>query len=194
MPLPRSTSQADAWRAQEAKSGRVYDCANRSVSGFPFRLEVRCDGATVTLVSQTAGASAQAPITAKLGEILVVAQVYDPKSRDRGIHGARNGLRPSGASLDDVVNWRTRPQQRVRTAGRAAARLHRVRRCRDRSRRRIDADAAGARQAHRTARPLAEGSAADHPVIESVLEISGRQRQGCIRCSPSRSMPMCGRC
>src|SRR4030088_1893468 len=68
---------ADAWRAQEAKSGRIYDCAKRSVAGFPFRLEVRCDGASVSLVSQTAGAAA--PVTAKLGEILVLAQVYDPK-------------------------------------------------------------------------------------------------------------------
>ena len=48
-------AKADAWRAQEAKSGRVYDCARRSVAGFPFRLEVRCDGASVSLVSQTAG-------------------------------------------------------------------------------------------------------------------------------------------
>src|SRR4030081_2612186 len=65
--------QADAWRAQEAKSGRVYDCARRSVAGFPFRLEVRCDGASVSLVSQTAvQAATQTPITAKLGEILVV--------------------------------------------------------------------------------------------------------------------------
>ena len=72
--------KADAWRAQEAKSGRVYDCAKRSVAGFPFRLEVRCDGASVSLMSQTAGqAATQAPVTAKLGEILVVAQIYDPK-------------------------------------------------------------------------------------------------------------------
>src|SRR5882757_7162050 len=72
--------KADAWRAQEAKSGRVYDCAKRSVAGFPFRLEVRCDGASVALRSQTAGqAATQAPITAQLGEILVVAQIYDPK-------------------------------------------------------------------------------------------------------------------
>ena len=72
--------RADAWRAQEAKSGRIYDCARRSVAGFPFRLEVRCDGASVSLVSQTAEqAATQAPITAKLGEILVVAQIYDPK-------------------------------------------------------------------------------------------------------------------
>src|SRR5712671_5565283 len=68
--------RADAWRAQEAKSGRVYDCAKRSVAGFPFRLEVRCDGASVALVSQTAS---QTPFMARLGEILVVAQIYDPK-------------------------------------------------------------------------------------------------------------------
>ena len=73
-------SASDAWRAREAKSGRVYDCAKRSVAGFPFRLEVRCDGVSVSLSSQTAEQTAtQAPVTAKLGEILVVAQVYDPK-------------------------------------------------------------------------------------------------------------------
>jgi hypothetical protein len=73
--------RADAWRAQEAKSGRIYDCAKRSVAGFPFRLEVRCEGASVTLVAQTAGqvAAQTPPLTAKLGEILVVAQIYDPK-------------------------------------------------------------------------------------------------------------------
>src|SRR5947207_14523841 len=72
--------RSDAWRAREAKSGRVYDCAKRSVAGFPFRLEVRCDGVSVSLSSQTAEQTAtQAPVTAKLGEILVVAQVCDPR-------------------------------------------------------------------------------------------------------------------
>src|SRR5665647_2750698 len=68
---------ADAWREREAKSGRVYDCARRSVAGFPFRLEVRCDGASVSLISQTAEqAAARAPLTAELGQILIVAQIY----------------------------------------------------------------------------------------------------------------------
>ena len=72
--------KADAWRAQEAESGRVYDCAKRSVAGFPFRLEVRCSGASVALRSQTAEqAATRAPVTANLGEILVVAQIWDPK-------------------------------------------------------------------------------------------------------------------
>ncbi|CCD90303.1 conserved hypothetical protein [Bradyrhizobium sp. ORS 285] len=68
--------QADAWRAREAKAGRVYDCAKRSVAGFPFRLEVRCSDPTVALFSQAAGTPL---MNAKLDEILVVAQVWDPK-------------------------------------------------------------------------------------------------------------------
>lgn len=69
----------DDWRAREAASGRVYECAKRSVAGFPFRLEVRCEGASVTLRGQTANPAGEVgPVTAKLGEILVVAQVYDP--------------------------------------------------------------------------------------------------------------------
>jgi hypothetical protein len=73
--------KVDAWRAQEAAAGRIYDCANRSVAGFPFRLEVRCSGVSVALQGQTAGqAAAQTPpLTAKLGEILVVAQIYSPR-------------------------------------------------------------------------------------------------------------------
>jgi hypothetical protein len=70
----------DIWRAREAAAGRNYDCANRSVSGFPFRLEVRCSGVNVSLQSQTATQNAtQIPITAKLGEILVMAQLYTPR-------------------------------------------------------------------------------------------------------------------
>lgn len=69
----------DEWRAREAKSGRTYDCLNRTVGGFPFRLEVRCDGASVSLVSQTASqAASKVPMVAVLQRILVVAQVYDP--------------------------------------------------------------------------------------------------------------------
>ena len=95
--------RADAWRAQEAKSGRVYDCARRSVAGFPFRLEVRCDGASVTLRSQTADQSAtQAPVTAKLGKILIVAQIYDPKLL---IAEFTAPATISGSGQSMLVNW-----------------------------------------------------------------------------------------
>ncbi len=69
--------KADAWRAQEAKSGRSFECAKQSIGGFPFRIEVRCEGARITLTSQTAGAAQ--PVTINLAEILAVAQVYAPK-------------------------------------------------------------------------------------------------------------------
>src|SRR5262249_19303027 len=60
--------QADAWRAREAKYGRVFDCAKRSVAGYPFRLEILCSDPSLALVSQGAGQGAP-PITARLGEI-----------------------------------------------------------------------------------------------------------------------------
>jgi len=93
---------ADTWRAQEAKAGRIYDCAKRSVAGFPFRLEVRCEGASVSLVSQTAAPSPS--FTAKLGEILVVAQVYDPK-RVIAEFTAPATISDSAAPTSFVVNW-----------------------------------------------------------------------------------------
>jgi hypothetical protein len=70
--------EVDVWRAREAKAGRVYDCAKHSVAGFPFRLEVTCEDASVTLVSQTANGTADAPVTARLGKILVIGQIYTP--------------------------------------------------------------------------------------------------------------------
>ncbi|MFC0239045.1 DUF2125 domain-containing protein [Rhodopseudomonas telluris] len=69
----------DSWRAREAAAGRAYDCGDRSIAGFPFRLEVRCTDASVALTSQTAEqVASQTPVTAKLAEILVVSQIYQP--------------------------------------------------------------------------------------------------------------------
>ena len=97
--------RADAWRAQEAKSGRSYDCAKQSVGGYPFRLEMRCDGARVTLTSQTADAAAT-PVTISLGEILAVAQVYDPKLLIAEFHApATISETPSAPAMQ--VNWAT---------------------------------------------------------------------------------------
>src|SRR6267154_3998656 len=96
---------ADAWRAREAKSGRVYDCARRSVAGFPFRLEVRCDGASVSLYSQTAEqAATKAPVTAELGQILVVAQIYDPKLLIAEFTAPAT-ISDRGQQPSMVVNW-----------------------------------------------------------------------------------------
>ena len=64
--------RADAWRAQEAKSGRNYDCARRTVAGFPFRLEISCEGATDRIVKDAREEQARlfgrVPITPARGE------------------------------------------------------------------------------------------------------------------------------
>ena len=87
------------------------------MAGFPFRLEVRCDGASVSLVSQTAGqAATQTPITAKLGEILVVAQIYDPKLLIAEFTAPAT-ISDRGGAAFDAANWSNGAQQRGRAAG-----------------------------------------------------------------------------
>ncbi len=164
---------ADAWRAQEAKSGRVYDCARRTVAGFPFRLEVRCDGASVSLRSQSAGqAATQEPITAHLGEILVVAQVYDPKLLIAEFTAPAT-LSDRGGQPSMSVNW---SKARASVVGLPAVpqrasivfddpRIDRVNGS-------MQTPLAQAKHIELHGR-LAEGSAPDHPVIETVLRIEG---------------------
>ena len=165
---------ADAWRAREAKSGRVYDCAKRTVAGFPFRLEVRCDGASVSLVSQTAG---QAPVTARLGEILVVAQVYDPKLLIAEFTApatiSERGLAPSmtvnwSKARSSVVGLPDVPQRASIAFDDAGV---------DRINGSVLAPLARAKHIELHGR-LAEGSALDRPVIETVLQIEGGSLQG----------------
>ena len=173
----RVDETADAWRAREARSGRVYDCARRSVAGYPFRLEVRCDGASVSLTSQTAGQTAtQEPVTARLKQILVVAQVYDPKLLIAEF-AAPATITGSGNSSSMIVNWATARSSIVGLPG-VPQRVSLV----------FD-DPAIDRVSSSTQTPLArakhielhgrlaEGSPSDHPVIESVLRIAGGSLQ-----------------
>ena len=169
--------RADAWRAREAKSGRIYDCANRSVSGFPFRLEIRCSDPSVKLISQSAGQLAsQAPVTAKLGEILVVAQVYEPEHLIAEFTAPATISDHAGQSF--AVNWRVGRSSVIGLPGtpqRASIVFD------DPALNRIDGSVqvplAGARHVELHGR-LVEGSLADQPVIESVLEVRGGSIKG----------------
>jgi hypothetical protein len=161
---------ADAWRAQEARSGRIYDCARRSVAGYPFRLEVRCDGVSVSLVSQTAGqAATQAPITAKLGEILVVSQVYDPKLLIAEFSAPATISGPGQPSM--IANW---SKARSSVAGLPGVPRRVSLEFDDPSIDRTDVSPrtplARARHIELHGR-LVDGSAADHPNIETVVRI-----------------------
>jgi hypothetical protein len=167
-------SASDAWRAREAKSGRVYDCAKRSVAGFPFRLEVRCDGVSVSLSSQTA---TQTPVTAKLGEILVVAQVYDPKLLIAEFTAPAT-IYDRGEQPSMTVNWRTARSSVVGLPGvpqRASIVFDDA--SIDRLNGAVPAPLARAKHIELHGR-LAEGSALDRPVIETVLKIESGSVQG----------------
>ncbi|MGY3547853.1 hypothetical protein ACVWZ4_003242 [Bradyrhizobium sp. USDA 4472] len=164
----------DAWRAQEAKAGRIYDCARRSIAGFPFRFEIQCSGASVALVSQNAS---KTPFTAKLDNILVVGQVYDPK------HVIAEFSAP--AKLVDgvtqntfVVNW---SKGRCSVIGLPAIPERASIVFDDPSIVRVDGAVqvplARAKEIELHGR-LADGSSADHPVIETVLQISQGSIQG----------------
>jgi hypothetical protein len=163
-------AKADAWRAQEAKSGRVYDCAKRSVAGFPFRLEVRCAGASVALTAQSAG-QAQTPVTARLGQILVVAQVYDPKLLIAEFTAPATIVDRDKQSM--LVNW---SKARSSVVGLPAI-PQRVSLTFDdpvidRINASVQTPLARAKHVELHGR-LAEGSASDHPVIETVMKIEG---------------------
>ncbi|MGO8909095.1 MAG: DUF2125 domain-containing protein [Bradyrhizobium sp.] len=163
--------KADAWRTQEAKSGRVYDCAKRTVAGFPFRLEVRCDGASVSLISQTAGqAVARTPVTANLGEILVVAQVYDPKLLIAEFTAPAT-IADSRGSASMLVNW---SKARSSVVGLPAIPQRASIVFDDASIDRINGSVqvplARARHVELHGR-LVEAASPDHPVIETVLRL-----------------------
>jgi hypothetical protein len=167
----------DAWRAREAASGRVYDCANRSVAGFPFRLEVRCSGASVTLTAQSAGqAAAQTPITAKLGEILVVAQIYDPKLLIAEF-AAPAVLSDRGQHPSMVVNWSKARSSVVGLPGipqRASIVFDDP--ALDRIAASVQAPLARAKHVELHGR-FAESSTPDRPVLETVLQMTGASIQ-----------------
>lgn len=168
----------DGWRVREAKSGRTYACANRSVAGFPFRMEVRCESPTVTLVSQTPEQiSTMTQLTAQLKDILVLAQIYDPTKIIAEFTGpamvSNRGEAPSFAA-----NWTT---GRASVAGLPTT-PQRVSMVFDNPA--VDRIEAGVqspmfRASHLELHTrLLEGSLANNPVVETALQLAGGRVQG----------------
>ncbi|HLX15908.1 MAG TPA: DUF2125 domain-containing protein [Bradyrhizobium sp.] len=169
--------KAVAWRAQEAKSGRIYDCAKQAFAGFPFRLEMRCSRASVSLISQTAGQGAgERPITAKLGEILLIAQVYDPGLLIAEFTAPATIFDSRGAS-SMLVNWSKARSSVVGLPGipqRASIVFDDT--SIDRVSSSVQVPLARAKHVELHGR-LAEGSTADHPLIETVFRLESGSLQ-----------------
>jgi hypothetical protein len=170
--------QFDGWRTREAKSGRTYECSNRSVAGYPFRLEVRCADPVISLTAQTAQQIAtRTPLTAKLKEILAIAQIYNPRLVIAEFTGpatvATTGQAPfatakwslgraSVAGLPDIpqrVSLEFNDPAIDRLDGGNPTQLLRAKHLEWHGR-------------------LLDGSTPDNPVIETVLELTGASLQG----------------
>jgi hypothetical protein len=65
----RVAERLDAVLAREAAAGRQWTCADRSVAGYPFRIEVACSALTLE----------RGPARASFGRVVSVAQVYQPR-------------------------------------------------------------------------------------------------------------------
>ena len=65
----RAATEIDGWITREAAAGRTWTCADRTVGGYPFRIELRC--ASLTLARADGGF--------RLGPVTAVSQVYQPR-------------------------------------------------------------------------------------------------------------------
>lgn len=65
----RAGSEMDRWLAREAEAGRTWTCADRSIAGYPFRIELRCSAVRF----------ARADSRFAIGPVTAVVQVYQPR-------------------------------------------------------------------------------------------------------------------
>lgn len=65
----RVTTGLDEWISKEATAGRRWTCADRTVTGYPFRIEIRCSDFSLD----------RPDVTASIGKLTVVSQVYRPR-------------------------------------------------------------------------------------------------------------------
>src|SRR5262245_15182267 len=91
----RAETDLAAWRETERRAGRIQHCASQSIGGYPFRIEVRCDGAGLQL-------DGAPTLQLKLPTAVVAIQVYDPKLLIGEFTGP---LEISEAGPAAIVNW-----------------------------------------------------------------------------------------
>jgi hypothetical protein len=87
------------WRAQEKQAGRDWTCPDETVSGFPFRIEIRCNAPTVNITSK----SGQTFI--RLEGLTIVSQIYNSEHIIAEAAGPMNARFGDGSVLD--FNWQS---------------------------------------------------------------------------------------
>jgi hypothetical protein len=177
----RADAEIALWRERERQAGRAQDCASQSIGGYPFRIEVRCGGASFELKGTPT-------LQLKLPLALVVVQVYDPKLVIGEFTGPLEISEP-GRPPAGILDW-TLGQASVRglPSGVERASLALVGpTVRDPS---IAANGTVFRaQRLELHGREAAGSTADNPIVETALRLEAAVRTSSIRWPPSRSMP-----
>ena len=167
----RAEIAIEGWRAREAKVGRLYTCGSQSIGGYPFRIEVDCDKASALFRSN------QAPVEIKTSGILIAAQIYQPDLLISEFHGPLTIAEP-GQAPNIVINWKL-AQSSVRGTPVAPERVSLVF-----DKPVVDRMTGGVEQKLLQARHIeihgriAEGSAANRPVVEIALRFDQASAPG----------------
>jgi hypothetical protein len=88
----RAAETLDGWLAAEAQKGRQWTCADRSIGGYPFRIEIICSSLDLK----------QGAVTASFGRTEGVAQVYQPRLAIVEVEGP---LRASDGRVNVQGQW-----------------------------------------------------------------------------------------
>jgi hypothetical protein len=78
-----------------SRQGREIDCPGRSISGFPFRIEIRCESTGIEVPA--------AGFSAKAGQLRTAAQIYNPGHLIAEIDGP--ALVESGSAQPLRLDW-----------------------------------------------------------------------------------------
>lgn len=95
----RADGVITAWLAREAAEGRTYDCSERTLGGYPFRIELRCREPSATLRFD------DGPVVVKARELTAVSQIYQPDLVIAEVTGPLNVAGPAGRE-QYVADWK----------------------------------------------------------------------------------------
>ncbi len=88
----------DRWIDRQAAQGRKWTCAGRNISGYPFRMLIRCKSIAFE------GPGRGGKIALSTGAVRIVAQIYNPKLILAEAEGPARIVLPSGARTIEA-NW-----------------------------------------------------------------------------------------
>jgi hypothetical protein len=162
----RAEAEIDGWMAAEAVAGRQWSCPERSVGGFPFRVEVTCPQLDLKRGDWSASA----------GRLRTVAQIYQPNHVIAELAGP---FRASDGRTRLEASWRDLRASFRGTPGRFRARLAHGRRS-------DGADRRSAGRRRRSRRRAAGGACRSHPqrnAGEGAVEVSARATNAVLPCS-----------